>query len=79
MTNRKGWAIAPAAHRSGGLRPEPPAAAQPCGRSSHIAVWALAYRHGDRCPGCSRAHWHIGRIMAECAFCCTALPLAEAA
>ena len=43
------------------------------------AVWALAYRQGDRCPGCSRSQWHVGRLMAECAFCSTALPLAEAA
>ncbi len=27
------------------------------------------------CPGCGRSHWHIGRILAECAFCGTALPL----
>lgn len=35
--------------------------------------------HGDtvnHCPGCGRTHWHIGRSMAECAFCETALPLA---
>lgn len=30
------------------------------------------------CPGCGRTHWLIGRICAECAFCSTALPLAEA-
>ncbi len=28
------------------------------------------------CPGCGRTHWHIGRQIAECAFCETALPLA---
>jgi hypothetical protein len=33
----------------------------------------------NRCPGCSRTHWYIGRLMAECAFCATALPLAETA
>lgn len=27
------------------------------------------------CPGCSRSNWYIGRAMAECAFCATALPL----
>lgn len=27
------------------------------------------------CPGCSRSNWYIGRAMAECAFCQTALPL----
>ena len=33
----------------------------------------------NRCPGCGRAHWYIGRVMAECAFCGTALPLENAA
>ena len=32
----------------------------------------------NHCPGCGRTHWIIGRIRAECAFCTTALPLAEA-
>lgn len=37
-----------------------------------------AYRDGEvnHCPGCSRTHWLIGRVNAECAFCSTALPLA---
>lgn len=29
------------------------------------------------CPGCGRTHWMIGRLLAECAFCATALPLSE--
>jgi hypothetical protein len=32
----------------------------------------------NHCPGCGRTHWIIGRVSAECAFCTTALPLAEA-
>ena len=37
------------------------------------------YREGElnHCPGCGRTHWIIGRVSAECAFCTTALPLAE--
>lgn len=31
----------------------------------------------NRCPGCGRAHWYIGRLSAECGFCSTAIPLAE--
>ena len=31
----------------------------------------------NHCPGCGRTHWHVGRALAECAFCATALPLAE--
>jgi hypothetical protein len=29
----------------------------------------------NHCPGCGRTHWLIGRQLAECAFCATALPL----
>ena len=38
------------------------------------------YHDGEvnHCPGCGRTHWIIGRLSAECAFCSTALPLAEA-
>lgn len=31
----------------------------------------------NRCPGCGRSHWLIGRLLAECAFCATALPLSD--
>lgn len=27
------------------------------------------------CPGCGRSHWYVGRAMAECGFCATALPI----
>ena len=46
------------------------------------AVQQRGYRpmyHQDivnRCPGCGKSHWHIGRFSAECAYCETALPLA---
>ena len=30
----------------------------------------------NRCPGCGKSHWHVGRFSAECAYCETALPLA---
>lgn len=38
-----------------------------------------AIYRGDRvnhCPGCGRTHWLVGRMLAECGFCATALPLA---
>lgn len=37
----------------------------------------IAYRNGEtnHCPGCGRSHWYVGRTLAECAFCETALPL----
>jgi hypothetical protein len=31
----------------------------------------------NRCPGCGRTQWLVGRLLAECAFCATALPLNE--
>ena len=31
----------------------------------------------NRCPGCGRSHWYVGRLLAECGFCGTALPLAD--
>lgn len=37
------------------------------------------YHFGEtnHCPGCGRTQWHVGRTLAECAFCSTALPLSE--
>ena len=31
----------------------------------------------NHCPGCGRTHWYVGRTLAECGFCSTALPLSE--
>ena len=44
-------------------------------RGHHIVYRANAANH---CPGCGRSNWFIGRISAECGFCGTAVPLAEA-
>jgi len=40
----------------------------------------IVYRtnESNHCPGCGRSQWFIGRISAECGFCGTAVPLAEA-
>jgi hypothetical protein len=46
----------------------------PGGRGYHVVYREDEVNH---CPGCGRTHWHIGRFSAECAFCATALPLAE--
>ncbi len=45
-----------------------------------IRGYNVVYRQDkvNHCPGCGRTHWHVGRLMAECGFCATALPLAEA-
>ncbi|MBX9796784.1 hypothetical protein [Sphingomonas sp.] len=29
----------------------------------------------NRCLGCGKSHWYVGRISAECAFCGVALPI----
>lgn len=47
----------------------------PAGRGYHAVYREHQVNH---CPGCGRTHWLIGRMSAECAFCATALPLAEA-
>ena len=44
-------------------------------RGHHIVYRANADNH---CPGCGRSQWYIGRMSAECGFCGTAVPLAEA-
>jgi hypothetical protein len=44
-------------------------------RGHHIVYRANESNH---CPGCGRSQWIIGRISAECGFCGTAVPLAEA-
>lgn len=31
----------------------------------------------NACPGCGGCNWNVGRVTAECAFCDTAIPLAE--
>ena len=33
--------------------------------------------HINHCPGCGRSHWIVGRMLAECGFCATALPLMD--
>lgn len=49
-------------------------------RRPHERGYHAVYREHEvnHCPGCGRTHWLIGRVSAECAFCATALPLAEA-
>ena len=44
-------------------------------RGHHIVYRANEANH---CPGCGRSNWYVGRVSAECGFCGTAVPLAEA-
>jgi hypothetical protein len=46
----------------------------PRARGYHIIYRPNEVNH---CPGCGGSHWMIGRLLAECAFCSTALPLLE--
>lgn len=45
---------------------------RPQDRGYHVVYRDRVVNH---CPGCGRSQWLIGRSMAECAFCATALPL----
>src|SRR3954466_16101031 len=56
-------------------RATPSFAATLANRGHHIVYRANSDNH---CPGCGRSHWYVGRISAECGFCGTAIPLAEA-
>jgi hypothetical protein len=56
-------------------RAAPSFAASLARRGHHIVYRANESNH---CPGCGRSHWYIGRVSAECGFCGTAVPLAEA-
>lgn len=47
----------------------------PAARGYHVAYHENQVNH---CPGCSRSHWYVGRVSAECGFCGTVLPLLEA-
>lgn len=44
----------------------------PARRGHHVLYRENEVNH---CPGCGRTHWYVGRTLAECAFCATALPL----
>jgi hypothetical protein len=46
----------------------------PAKRGYHAVYRANQVNH---CPGCGRTHWYVGRTLAECGFCATALPLAD--
>lgn len=39
--------------------------------------FSLVYRPDtvNHCPGCTHTNWLIGRMVAECGFCGTVLPL----
>lgn len=44
-------------------------------RGHHVVYRSNSSNH---CPGCGHSNWLVGRITAECGFCGTAIPLAEA-
>jgi hypothetical protein len=53
--------------------------ARPVAHDPALRGYHAVYRMGEanRCPGCGRSHWMVGRHLAECAFCTTALPLLD--
>jgi len=46
----------------------------PANRGYHAVYRENEVNH---CPGCGRTHWYVGRTLAECGFCATALHLSE--
>jgi len=46
-----------------------------------IQSYAVHYHPGmiNHCPGCAGTQWLVGRVMAQCARCDTALPLSRVA
>lgn len=62
----------PGAIAAPGLTRRPPARPEARG-------YSITYTVGDApdCPGCGRSHWLVGRQLAECAFCSTALPIVD--
>ncbi|MFC3442051.1 hypothetical protein ACFOKF_12815 [Sphingobium rhizovicinum] len=48
-------------------------------RPSFAKGFSPLYHAGEtnRCPSCTRQQWIVGRMVAECAFCGTALPLEQ--
>ncbi|WP_298401393.1 hypothetical protein [Sphingobium sp.] len=48
-------------------------------RPSFAKGFSPLYHVGEanRCPSCTRQQWIVGRMVAECAFCGTALPLEQ--
>jgi hypothetical protein len=51
----------------------------PSPHRSALRGYGIVYRRDEVnfCPGCGRSHWYIGRLMAECAYCGTAIPLQD--
>lgn len=51
------------------------ATTEPIRRGYHVSYRQHEHNH---CPGCGRSHWWVGRLMAECGFCATAIPIEAA-
>lgn len=47
------------------------------GRRRGFGIILYRTNEVNRCPGCGRSHWHVGRQSAECGFCGTVLPFQE--
>ncbi|SCW56013.1 hypothetical protein SAMN02927924_01353 [Sphingobium faniae] len=43
------------------------------GERGHVVLYRQT--ETNTCPGCGGSNWLVGRIMAECARCQTAIPL----
>ena len=47
------------------------------GQEMNSRPYCLVYRPEvvNHCPGCTHTNWMVGRMVAECGFCGTVLPL----
>lgn len=42
---------------------------------THGRAFTLSYKSGDRCAGCGRSAFHVGRTVAVCARCELPVPI----
>lgn len=45
--------------------------------SAHSAIFTFYPGETNRCPGCGRTHWYVGRTTAECGFCAAVLMIKD--
>lgn len=62
-------------HSAAGAPVPPPSPNLPRRGNGYVGLYESGAM--NRCPGCGNSNWYVGRATAECAFCRTAVPLAD--
>lgn len=57
------------------ILPFPARIAEPCVKPRLRGYHVPYHGAATPCPGCAKSNWIVGRAMAECAFCETAIPI----